>query len=192
MHGNPPPRPQPGPIAWDGPANDSGDFMKRQITVAAVLAASALALTGCGGSGAPGEDSTTSAAAEEPSFDGRWEADDPEDAFLQFTVVDDGGGTLSGGDGCNGIGGDFFIDGDTARVERGPSTLKGCPGVDTWLGGVNTVVVDGDTMTVQDENGEELGTLTRADEAEATQPGSTGSPSVSIDEATEDADDGDS
>ena len=134
--------------------------MKRQITVAAVLAASALALTGCGGSGTPGEDSTTSAAAEEPTFDGRWEADDPEDAFLDFTVVDDDGGTVAGGDGCNGIGGDFFI--------------------------------DGDTMTVQDENGEELGTLTRADEAEATHPGSTGSPSVTIDEATEDADDSDS
>ena len=165
--------------------------MKRQITVAAVLAASALALTGCGGSGTPGEDSTTSAAAEEPTFDGRWEADDPEDAFLDFTVVDDDGGTVAGGDGCNGIGGDFFIDGDTARVERGPSTLKGCPGVDTWLRGIGVVVVDGDTMTVEDSEGEELGTLTRDEDAETTAPGSTGSPSASIGEATDEPTDAD-
>ena len=159
--------------------------MTRQMTAAALIAAAALLLTGCNGSGEPGDDATTSAVAQEPHFEGRWQADDPEDAFVVFTEVDEDGGTLSGSDGCNGVMGEFFIDGDTARVERGASTLKGCPGVDTWLSGIGGVVVDGDTMTVQDSEGEELGTLTRAEEADETAPGSTGSPSASIGEATD-------
>ena len=165
--------------------------MTRQMTAAALMAAAALLLTGCNGSGEPGEDSTTSAVAQEPNFEGRWQADDPEDAFVVFTEVDDGGGTLSGSDGCNGLMGEFFIDGDTARVELGASTLKGCPGVDTWLRGIGVVVVDGDTMTVEDSEGGELGTLTRAEDAETTAPGSTGSPSASIGEATDEPTDAD-
>ena len=165
--------------------------MTRQMTVAALMAAPALFLTGCNISGEPGEDATTSAAAQEPNFEGRWQADDPEDAFVVFTEVDEGGGTLSGSDGCNGVMGEFFIDGDTARVERGASTLKGCPGVDTWLSKIGGVVVDGDTMTVQDSEGEEVGTLTRAEDADETASGSTGSPSASIGEATDEPTDDD-
>lgn len=159
--------------------------MTRQMTAAALMAAAALLLTGCNGSGEPGEDSTTSAVAQEPNFEGRWQADDPEDAFVEFDLVDEGGGTLVGSDGCNSLMGEFFIDGDTARVERGAGTLKACPGVDTWLSGIGSVFLDGDTMTVQDSEGEDLGTLTRAEDADETAPGSTGSPSVSIDEATD-------
>jgi len=165
--------------------------MTRQMTAAALIAAAALLLTGCNGSGEPGGDPTTSAVAQEPNFEGRWQADDPEDAFVVFTEVDDGGGRLSGSDGCNGLMGEFFIDGDTARVELGASTLKGCPGVDTWLRGIGVVVVDGDTMTVEDSEGEELGTLTRDEDAETTAPGSTGSPSASIGEATDEPTDAD-
>ena len=133
--------------------------MTRQMTAAALRAAAALLLTGCNGSGEPGEDSTTSAVAQEPNFEGRWQADDPEDAFVVFTEVDDGGGRLSGSDGCNGLMGEFFI--------------------------------DGDTMTVEDSEGEELGTLTRDEDAETTAPGSTGSPSASIGEATDEPTDAD-
>ena len=165
--------------------------MTRQMTAAALMAAAALLLTGCNGSSEPGEDSTTSATTQEPSFEGRWQADDPEDAFVEFDVVDEGGGTLVGSDGCNSLMGEFFIDGDTARVDRGAGTLKACPGVDTWLSGIGGVVVDGDTMTVEDSEGEELGTLTRDEDAETTAPGSTGSPSASIGEATDEPTDAD-
>jgi heat shock protein HslJ len=155
------------------------------------MAATALLLAGCAGTGEPDEDDTPSATAQEPSFEGRWQADDPEGAFLEFDPVDEDGGTLTGSDGCNGVGGEFFVDGSTARIDRAPGTLKGCTGVDTWLKDVATVVLDGDTMTVQDSEGEDLGTLTRAEDADETAPVSTGSPSASIGEATDEPTDED-
>jgi|SRR5690625_2766450 len=165
--------------------------MQVPIRLAALTAFAALALTGCGMDGGPGDDPTTDApTAADPVFEGRWVAEDPEDAYLEFTEVDDGGGTMSGSDGCNGLQGEFFIDGDTAEVDRGPGTLKACPGVDTWLNGVTAVVVDGDTMTVQDDEGEELGVLTRDEGGDAT-PTPTGSSDATIDEADE-QDDSDS
>jgi hypothetical protein len=147
------------------------------MTAAALMAATALLLAGCAGTGEPDEDDTPSATAQEPSFEGRWQADDPEGAFLEFDPVDEDGGTLTGSDGCNGVGGEFFVDGST--------------GVDTWLKDVATVVLDGDTMTVQDSEGEDLGTLTRAEDADETAPVSTGSPSASIGEATDEPTDED-
>lgn len=161
--------------------------MQHPISLAAVAAAAFLALSACGTSPEePGDEPATTDAAE-PEFGGTWLTDDPEGAGFTLEQVDDGGGTLNGTDGCNGMGGDFFIDGDTARVDLGPSTLKGCVGVDTWLRGTATVVVDGDTMTVQDSNGEEIGTLTRDEDAdEDAIP--TITPTASIDEAEDDSD----
>lgn len=156
--------------------------MKVPIRLAALTAFSALALAGCGTDGGPGGDPTTNAPTADPVFDGRWVADDPEDAFLEFTEVDDNGGTMSGSDGCNGLQGEFHIDSDTAEIDRGPGTLKGCPGVDTWLSGVTVVIVDGDTMHIQDAEGEELGVLTR-DEGDDATPTPTGTAGASIDEA---------
>ena len=165
--------------------------MTRQNTAAALIAAAALLIARCDGSGESGEDPTTSAAAQETNFEGDWKADDPEDAYLSFGDASEDGGTFTGSDGCNGLIGKFYIDGDTARIDRGPGTLKACPGVDTWLSGIGGVVVDGDTMTVQDSNGENLGTLTRADDSDETAPRSTGSPSASIGEATDEPTDAD-
>ena len=162
--------------------------MKAPIRLAALTAFSALALVGCGTNGGPGEDPTTDAPTEDPVFEGRWVAEDPDDAFLEFTEVDEGGGTMGGSDGCNGLQGEFHIDGDTAEVDRGAGTLKGCPGVDTWLSGVTVVEVDGDTMHIQDDEGEELGVLTRDEGGDAT-PTPSGSAGATIDES--DADDSD-
>lgn len=157
--------------------------MKVPISVAALAAASVLALTACGGAGAdPGVDPTTDDAPTAADFDGRWVAEDPEDAFLEFKEVDENGGTVSGTDGCNGVQGEFHVDGDTASIDRGPGTLKGCPDIDTWLKGVTVVVLDGDTLSIQNDDGEELGTLTREDADDAT-PMPSGSASASLDEA---------
>src|SRR5699024_10719415 len=95
-------------------------------------------------------------------------------------------------DGCNGIQGEFHVDGDTAAIDRGPGTLKGCPGVDTWLNGVTVAVLDGDTLSIQDDEGEELGTLTRddADASTASTPVPSGSASASLNEAEGSEDDG--
>lgn len=161
--------------------------MQHPIRLAAVAAVALVALSACDtGSGQPGG-GDASTAASVPDFAGRWVANDPADAFLEFDVIDDAGGIVSGGDGCNGVGGEFHIDGDTAQLERGAGTLKGCPGVDTWLKDASTVVVDGDTMTVQNADGEEIGTLTRDEDAdEDAVP--TITPTASIDEAEDDSD----
>lgn len=156
--------------------------MQYSIRLATVATTALLALAGCGqGAGQQGGGEVIT-GAQEPDFSGRWVADDPADAFLQFEVVDEDGGTVSGGDGCNGVGGEFHIDGDTAQIERGAGTLKGCPGVDTWLSDVSSVVVDGDTMTVQNGDGEEIGMLERDEDEE-----SMADPTASIDEAEDNA-----
>ena len=105
-------------------------------------------------------------------FEGRWVAEDPANAFLSFgpllaegesrPFAQPGQGPLGGSDGCNGVGGAYEPDGLTATLTRGPSTLKACIGVDTWLRGASSVRVDGDRLHVFDRNGEEIGILTRA------------------------------
>lgn len=92
---------------------------------------------------------------------GDWASDENGDPLLSFEA----GGKLSGTDGCNGIGGEWKLAGDTVTLELGPSTLKACPGVDTWLRGATSVTIDGDTMTVfgspAGESAEEIGELQR-------------------------------
>lgn len=161
--------------------------MQHPIRFAAVMAAALLALTACDtGSGQPGGDGASTTASD-PDFAGRWVADDPADAFLEFEMVDEYGGLVSGSDGCNGVGGEFHVDGDSARIERQAGTLKGCVGVDPWLEDVSAVEIDGDTMIVQNGDGEEIGTLTRDEDAdEDAIP--TITPTASIDEAEDDSD----
>lgn len=71
-------------------------------------------------------------------------------------------GQLRGTDGCNGLGGRYVVEGDTVTFSLGFSTMKACPGVDTWLRTISSATVSGDTMTVFDRDGEEIGTLTRS------------------------------
>jgi heat shock protein HslJ len=134
--------------------------MKSLTQYATLLAAAGtLALTGCGGGtvspGAPGGEA-------EPQIEGKWQAEDPEDAFLEFAEPDEeGNGQVTGSDGCNGVQGEYTLEDDTATIERGFGTLKGCTDVDTWLHEASSVVVSGDEMTVLDADGEEIGTLSR-------------------------------
>lgn len=92
---------------------------------------------------------------------GRWTAADPRSAFLEFTAPVDGEGRVTGSDGCNGVQGDYTLEGATATIRRGLSTLRACLGVDTWLRGVTAVTLEGDTLRVLDSEGREIGTLTR-------------------------------
>lgn len=103
---------------------------------------------------------------------GRWEAEVPTTAFLEFRGPapvggllggKPGEGVLSGSDGCNGVGGWYAPDGETATIRRGLSTLKACPGVDTWLSKAASVRADGATLHVFDGAGAEIGVLTRAE-----------------------------
>lgn len=120
-----------------------------------------LALGGCaqgavndGQSGDAGETTMVSAA----DLAGTWTSEEQGDPRLTF----DESGAVEGTDGCNGIGTNYTIEGDTVHLDPFVSTLMACPGVDDWLRGVTEVQVDGDTMNVMNEAGEQIGTLQRA------------------------------
>lgn len=119
-----------------------------------------MGLSGCGGQASAGGASTPTPTT--PVIEGKWVADDPDDAFLKFDKPDkDNKGHVKGGDGCNGVQGDYTLKGNKVTIKRGFGTLKGCPGVDDWLRKVQAVEINGDTLTVQNGKGKEIGTLTR-------------------------------
>lgn len=101
----------------------------------------------------PGEGGTT----EAPSVVGRWASEEEGDPYLEFEEGD----AVTGSDGCNGITTTYALDGTTVTLEPFTSTLKACSGVDPWLGDIATAEVSGDSLIVQDADGEEIGTLTR-------------------------------
>lgn len=71
-------------------------------------------------------------------------------------------GEVRGSDGCNGILGSYSVDGDRLSFSLGIGTLKACLGVDTWLRRIRSAAISGDTMTVFDRDGAQIGTLSRA------------------------------
>lgn len=86
---------------------------------------------------------------------GRWVSD--EQGTPHLVLHEDG--TVRGSDGCNGIASQYEVDGTTITVASFVSTLKGCPGVDTWLHGVRTLEPNGEEMAVFNSSGEQIGTL---------------------------------
>lgn len=70
-------------------------------------------------------------------------------------------GRVSGSDGCNRLTGTWELVEDQVALSPLASTMMACEGVETWLGGAETLDIDGDTMHVLDGQGEELGTLER-------------------------------
>lgn len=88
---------------------------------------------------------------------GRWSSDEKGEPHLEF--FEDG--SVKGSDGCNGINTTYEQTDATITIEPAVSTLKGCPGVDTWLRKCRTLEINGSEMTVKNANDEEIGTLTR-------------------------------
>ncbi|MBP2412719.1 heat shock protein HslJ [Arthrobacter stackebrandtii] len=70
-------------------------------------------------------------------------------------------GFISGSDGCNRLSGQWFYAQGELKFQNLGGTLMQCEGVDTWLSKAATAKVDGDTLTVHDATGAELGTLDR-------------------------------
>ncbi|WP_226081361.1 META domain-containing protein [Mycetocola spongiae] len=91
---------------------------------------------------------------------GTWSAEAPA-AGAAPTLILEAGGRLGGSDGCNSLIGDWNIQGDTLTFGAIGSTRMACEGVDTWLSAAATGTVDGDTLTVLDAAGNEIGHLTR-------------------------------
>jgi heat shock protein HslJ len=91
---------------------------------------------------------------------GTWTAEAPDgvEVFLTFAADQ----KVSGKDGCNSLMGSWTTGSDgTVDVSSLASTMMYCEGVDTWLSKAATVSIDGDTATVSDATGAEIGTLTR-------------------------------
>ncbi len=88
------------------------------------------------------------------SENGRWVGLGPEFLTLENDV-------LAGSDGCNGLNGSYSRDGDTITVRLRFSTLKAYIRVNTWLRQVSTATIAGDTLTVFDRAGSQIGVHTR-------------------------------
>ena len=122
--------------------------------LACAVFAVTLGLAGCSASTGAGGD------ASGADVTGTWGTPDATGTpGLQLNGDD----SVSGTDGCNRLVGTWSMSGDTIEFGTLASTLMACEGVDTWLNGASTATVDGSTMTVQDADGSEIGTLERAD-----------------------------
>ncbi len=72
--------------------------------------------------------------------------------------------TVNGYDGCNQLTGGWEPTDDGVNFKNLASTRMACEDVDDWLSRAASAKIAYDEMTVLDEDGNELGTLTRTDE----------------------------
>jgi heat shock protein HslJ len=119
--------------------------MRTSSIFALVLTGGALlGLVGCASSG------PSSSSAPDP--EGTWQAADPDTAWL---TIDDSG-KLTGNDGCNNFTGTATVVEDEVKFKLDLSTLKACLGVTTSFHGMSSAVIDGETMTTRDYEGNEI------------------------------------
>lgn len=119
---------------------------KRKVATAILAgAATVLMLSACSGGAQTGAEGT-------------WGSDG--DGEPQLVLAADG--NLSGTDGCNRLMGSWEQTSDgTVDFGQVALTMMFCEGVDTWLSNLRTGVVDGGTLRILDEAGDEIGTLQR-------------------------------
>ncbi|GAA1769180.1 META domain-containing protein [Agromyces humatus] len=133
----------------------------RSLLAGALLFAATAVLAACVSPGGSAPEPTPTPTPV-PQLDavGAWGGPSMVGAPPALALADDG--TVTGTDGCNRLVGSWGDDGETIAFEQVASTRMACEGVDTWLSGVDTATVDGDTMTVFDGGGAEIGTLERS------------------------------
>jgi len=124
-------------------------------SLAAAGAVTALLLGGCAPAapGVPG--------APSGGFVGTWSAEPPAKGKTPTLNLSADGG-LGGDDGCNTLGGSWAQDGDGIEFRELFGTQMYCEGVDDWLREAATAQLDGDVLTVFDEDGDAIGELHRA------------------------------
>lgn len=119
----------------------------RQTTVKTALIATLLAAT-----------MTLAGCQAAPDVTGPWgDTSDSSAPSLELSS----NGDLTGTDGCNRLTGSYAADGTELTFTGVASTLIFCEDVDTWLSRLTSAKVSGDTMTVFDISGTEIGTLER-------------------------------
>lgn len=116
---------------------------------ALVAALAPLILAGCGSA------AESSGAALDAS--GTWGQADPGQPNLDLASD----GSFTGTDGCNQLGGSWEADGPSVTFSDVRQTLMACDDIDTWLASLSTATVAADLLTVFDEAGAEIGTLSR-------------------------------
>jgi len=123
------------------------------VRIVVLVAIGGAALAGCS------SDDSSGSALKSSDVTGTWAEKDSE-PLVDLELVEDG--TVSGSDGCNQMTGTWKISG--SEVEFGPfaATMMACEDVDTWLSGAASATVDGDQMSVLDDSGKEIGTLTKS------------------------------
>ncbi|MET0724995.1 MAG: META domain-containing protein [Leifsonia sp.] len=89
---------------------------------------------------------------------GVWDSG-PAKPVSSLTLSDDG--KLTGSDGCNTLSGSWTAKGNTVEFGQVAATMMFCEGVDTWLSGLASATVAGDTMKVLGADGTQIGILTR-------------------------------
>lgn len=104
----------------------------------------------------PGPDTPYSLSMNDVA--GTWKSDEAGQPYLNFNNE----GAAWGTDGCNGINTTYSLEGSTVTLEPWISTMRACMGVNDWLRNARFAEVDGDTMTVSNRDGEEIGTLRRS------------------------------
>lgn len=104
------------------------------------------------------DDAADSALASEVL--GTWAGQAEGDAAPELTFVDDG--TFSGTDGCNRLAGRWEADDAEIEFDDVAITQMACSGFTSWLDRLDTASVSGNTLTVFDDPGAEIGTLTRS------------------------------
>ena len=114
---------------------------KQRIRVLSAAGIVLLALTSCSGSSVEAV--------------GSWGED--TDGLPQLIL--DGGGKLSGTDGCNRLAGGWEQDGNVITFGEIATTMMACPDVDTWLMDLDTARIDGEILRVRDATGTEIGSL---------------------------------
>lgn len=119
-----------------------------RVARATLLVAAAALLASCA-------DSSGSPA---PSVEGSWgDVSDSSAPSLDFAA----GGRVSGTDGCNRLMGHWTQDGATVTLIDMASTMMFCQEIDTWLSTAATAEIDGETLALFNENGDQIGTLQR-------------------------------
>lgn len=101
--------------------------------------------SGCGGGG-------------ESTPAGTWQESSAERA-PSLELKDDG--SFNGTDGCNQLFGSWSETGEKIGFEQVGMTQMACDGVDEWLAQLASATIDGSTMTVLDQSGATIGTLTK-------------------------------
>lgn len=120
--------------------------MKKIGVSVAIAAATLLFLSGCAQSAA--------------SAAGTWGTPDSSgQGEPGLNLADDG--KVTGNDGCNRLMGDWTETDGKVAFGALASTMMFCEGVDTWLVAATSAEVDGDSLVVFNEAGEEIGTLPR-------------------------------